>query len=149
MRKTVIVANRTVGGSELEQAVRSRVAEGSCTFHLVVPIARHVSPALAVGAAAADMLPPAPVDEPNERQLAEEQLAFGLRWLGSLGASASGELAGDHDTSRAVASIVTRSGAAEVIVSTLPSTVSRWLRQDLPTRIERRVDVPVTVITHA
>ncbi|MEZ5294822.1 MAG: hypothetical protein R2697_00680 [Ilumatobacteraceae bacterium] len=37
----------------------------------------------------------------------------------------------------------------EVIVSTLPSRISRWLRQDLPTRICRAVTVPVTVVTPA
>ena len=35
----------------------------------------------------------------------------------------------------------------EVIVSTLPTKVSRWLRQDLPCRIGRKVSVPVTVVT--
>ena len=38
-------------------------------------------------------------------------------------------------------------GSAEVIVSTLPTTVSRWLRQDLPHRLERKVSVPVVVVT--
>ena len=36
-----------------------------------------------------------------------------------------------------------------VLVSTLPTTLSRWLRQDLPHRISRKVDVPVAVVTSA
>jgi GABA permease len=35
----------------------------------------------------------------------------------------------------------------EVIVSTLPRRVSRWLQSDLPHRVERRYDVPVTTVT--
>ena len=149
VRTSVIVANRTVAGAELQHAVRSRVADGTCTFHLVVPIARPVSPALAVGAAAADMMPLGTVDDRDERQLAAEQLRIGIEWLQTIGATATGELAGDADTAKAVAGVVERVGADEIIVSTLPSTISRWLRQDLPTRIERKVEVPVTVITGA
>jgi hypothetical protein len=35
----------------------------------------------------------------------------------------------------------------EVILSTLPSGVSRWLGQDVPARLRRAVSVPVTVVT--
>ena len=33
-----------------------------------------------------------------------------------------------------------------VIVSTLPAGVSRWLKMDLPSRIDRMTDAPVTTI---
>jgi hypothetical protein len=35
----------------------------------------------------------------------------------------------------------------EVILSTLPSGASRWLRQDVPSRMKGAIDVPVTVVT--
>jgi hypothetical protein len=150
MSTTVIVANRTVGGAELESAVRERLRTGadSCSFHLVVPVARPVAPALAVGAAAADMMP-LPVEVPNERDIAAAQLATGLDWLAALGATATGELSTESDTALAVAHVVEAISADEVIVSTLPTLVSRWLRQDIPSRIQKKVSVPVTVVTGA
>jgi hypothetical protein len=35
----------------------------------------------------------------------------------------------------------------EVIVSTLPHTVSHWLRTDLPARVHRKHQVRVTTVT--
>jgi nucleotide-binding universal stress UspA family protein len=37
----------------------------------------------------------------------------------------------------------------EIIVSTLPSRLSRWLRMDVPSRVARLSDVPVTTIEAA
>ena len=34
----------------------------------------------------------------------------------------------------------------EIILSTLPSSVSRWLKLDLPHRVEQHYDVPVTTL---
>jgi hypothetical protein len=42
---------------------------------------------------------------------------------------------------------IARHSFDEVIVSTLPHAVSRWLKTDLPHRIERRFHLPVHVIT--
>lgn len=148
MRKILIVANRTVGGAELDAVVRQRLSDGPCEFHLVVPVASPVAAAVAVGASAANMSETAAYEVPNEHQIACERLDYGLEWLASYGARATGELATDKDTGSAVARIAAN-GYDEVIVSTLPTTVSRWLHQDLPCRIGRKVSVPVCVVTGA
>jgi hypothetical protein len=150
MHTTLIVANRTVGGDRLAEEVQRRLAVGDCRFHLLVPVTSPVASAVAIGTAvgdAANLSPSAAYEVPDERRLARERLSFGLDWLTSLGAEATGELSVECDTAAAVGRIVSAEGIDDVIVSTLPTTVSRWLRQDLPHRIERRVGLPVTVVT--
>ena len=152
MQTTLIVANRTLGGDRLAGEVQRRVEVGDCRFHLLVPVTSPVASAVAIGAAvgdAANLSPSAAYEVPDERRIARERLAFGLDWLTSLGADATGELSTAYDTAAAVARIVAGAGIDDVIVSTLPTTISRWLRQDLPHRIERRVRLPVTVVTGA
>ena len=156
MRRVLIVANRTVGGDELSDEVRRRVRDGGWEFHLLVPVASPVSAAVAIGTAvgdAANISPTASLEVSDERQIARDRLAFGLEWLTSVGAVATGEVTTDCDAAAVVARIVDgsanddASSIDEVIVSTLPTTISRWLHQDLPHRIARRVTIPVTVIT--
>ncbi len=40
-----------------------------------------------------------------------------------------------------------RASFDEIIISTLPSSVSRWLRIDLPSRVKRAYPLPVVTIT--
>ena len=87
------------------------------------------------------------LDLPNEREKADERLKFGLEWLAELGVPVTGEVITDADTVAAVCRVVNERAIDEVIISTLPTTLSRSLRQDLPHRIERKVAVPVTVVT--
>ncbi len=55
-------------------------------------------------------------------------------------------MAGDCDPYVAVCETLQENEFDEVIVSTLPERVSRWLRRDLPHRV-RQLGVPVTVVT--
>lgn len=147
MGKVLIVGNRSLGGPELAALIGERVQAAPCTVHLVVPVPNPVASAVAVGASAPDIAPTLSRDIEADRRAAQQQLEFGLDWLGGLGAVTTGELSLDVDTPSAVARLVEEQGFEEVIVSTLPTKVSRWLRQDLPCRIGRKVSVPVTVVS--
>ena len=150
MRKVLIVANRSIGGDALADAIRERLGgDEPCRFHMLVPVPSPVSSVIAIGAAAADMTPTACFDLQSEREAAQERLDFGLEWLSGFDAAATGQLSLEGDTAVAVAKLVEGGEYDEVIVSTLPTVVSRWLRQDLPHRICRKVSVPVTTITPA
>lgn len=147
MAKILIVANRSMKGAALANAVEQRRAEEPCEFRVLVPVGTPVSPVVALGAAAADMTPTACFDFQSEREAAEERLEAALAWCAERDIVATGILTADSDVVATVAELVETDSFDEVIVSTLPTTVSRWLRQDLPHRIERKVSVPVTVVT--
>jgi hypothetical protein len=144
----VIVANQTLGGADLRAAVEQRIAAGCERFHLVVPVPLGPPPAIAVGLASAEVVMISDLDLPDQRVVATERLEEGLAWLRELGCTADGAIA-TSDAVDAVREVVEQGGVTEIIVSTLPSRISRWLRQDLPSRIGRAVDTPVVVVTPA
>jgi GABA permease len=145
VHKVLIVANQTIGSAELTRAIKERIAEDT-RFHLLVPVPPTPPSAISVGLAAVESAATAFMVLPDLRALAEERLATGLDWLRGLGVDAGGEV-GLVDTVAAVVGVVERDGIDEIIVSTLPSRISKWLRQDLPHKIEKHVTVPVTVVT--
>jgi hypothetical protein len=145
LHTVLIVANQTIGSAELTAAVTQRIASGA-RFHLLVPVPPTPPSAISVGLAAVESAATAFMVLPDLRALAEERLESGLEWLRALGADATGEV-GMIDTVAAVVAVVERDQVEEIIVSTLPSRISKWLRQDLPHKIEKNVTVPVTVVT--
>jgi hypothetical protein len=146
MRRVLVVANRTVGGEELAAVIRDRVKAGECTFHLLVPVPPTPPIGIAAGFSAMEAGVTPTLQGPDERQLAEERLRFGLEWMQGLGTKVEGEV-GDTDAIRAIRSVLDSTPCDEIIISTLPTTISRWLRQDLPSRVERKFSLPVTVVT--
>lgn len=138
MTKMLVVANQTIGGPDLEAVLRRRLDVEACTVHLVVPVVHDVGTTPVGGLKGGRVSP--------DRQVAEQRLDIGLDWLTGLGVETTGEVVTD-DVADVVAHLVTARSIDEVIVSAMPSALSRFLRHDLPHRIARRVDVPVTTVT--
>lgn len=147
VRRILVVANRSIKGEgALAEFVTDRLSKGPCEFHVLVPISASVAPLVALGAAA-DVAPTTSFDLQTERDAAQERLDGAIAWCAERGVAATGELTAAADIDTVTARLVEARGFDEVIVSTLHSAVSRWLRQDLPRRIERKVSVPVTVVS--
>jgi hypothetical protein len=132
MRSYLIVANQTLTSESLRDAIAARLAEGPVLTHVVVPL----SP---VGGRLT-------WDEHASRDVAQERLDEVLDRLRAMGAEADGEV-GDRDPVMAVRDALRHREVDEVIVSTLPKGLSRWLGEDVPSRLRDSVQVPVTVVT--
>lgn len=142
----VVVANRTLGGEELTRQLGERIAsDKSARFRVVVPVAPPSLGLFEVGGAMGGM-PVVDLESREEaKRLAGARLDELLAWFRAVGVHADGALV----TGDPVASIeraVSDTQASEVLISTLPAPLSKWLRLDLPQRLRRRVDVPLTVI---
>lgn len=133
MQKVLVVASRTADSAELIAALRRRSASTPTSFTLLVP-------AVPRGLAwAADMKAGWP------EAIARAEHAVGRMRLSGL--ELEGAIVGDPDPFAAVGDALHSHGFDEVIVSTLPRGVSRWLRVGLPERLRRSTDLPVTQIT--
>jgi hypothetical protein len=126
LTRVLIVAYRTAATPLLLAEVRERAHRSACSFTLVVP---------------------RPYWDPDTDEAAATlELAIPL-----LEEAAGGHvegIVGDTDPFLAVREAVERLGFDEIVVSTLPARVSRWLRRDLPNRVQQ-LGLPVTVVTAA
>jgi hypothetical protein len=147
MRRYMVVANQTLASDELVEAVRERAAAGPSEFWVVVPatpvkdLASRSMPVTAMPIMGGVLSIPGPPEE--GRRLAQEKLESSLKQLAAAGATADGEV-GDPDPMRAVEAALGRRQVDEIIVSTLPGRLSRWLRGDFPRRVEHKFRLPVT-----
>jgi hypothetical protein len=122
--RVLVVAHRTAATPTLLDEVRARARRSPCSFSLLVP---------------------RPYWDPQtEEAAATLELALPL-----LDEAAGGHVegtVGDSDPFVAVEQAVEGGRFDEIIISTLPARVSRWLRRDLPHRVEA-LGLPVTVVT--
>jgi hypothetical protein len=128
MKRYLVVANQTLGGEHLIGLLRERVEQGECEIHVLVPATvdqTHLTS-----------------DEETDHTLARRRLDLALERFGELGCKVTGEV-GEHLVVDTTLDVLRREHFDEVILSTLPMGVSRWLRLDLVSRVERAVDVPV------
>ena len=128
MAKVLVVANRTAECEELQQALKERAARGEAQFTLVVPSAHGF-------AKAAD-----PDEGVPEAQRHVESAVSTLR---KAGLEVDGRL-GDPDPVAAVQDAANAESFDEVIVSTLPTHLSKWLHLDLPRKAAHATGLPVT-----
>ena len=131
--RVLVVACKTAASPSLLETVRDRSLLSPCTFTLLVPRPCHglhkvVDPEDHGWGEAAGMIAGA-------SPLLEEACGAPIATL-----------VGSHDPMAAIQDAVNLHGFDEIIISTLPHTVSRWLRIDLPSRV-RGLGLPVTVVT--
>lgn len=150
MTHVLVVANQTLGGERLAKEIRERLNAGPCEFHVVVPdtppseLSTTWVPAdPAIGLEMRVAANEQAYEEAHAR--AEARLERLLAEVREAGGHAEGWI-GDPDPLTAVDDALARVRADEVIVSTLPAGMSKWLGMDLPSRLERRVDLPVVTI---
>jgi hypothetical protein len=131
--RVLVVAHRTAATPALLDAVRERAARGPATFTLLVPKPVHGLARLAD-----------PEDVPEDEGRMTLELAVPLL-EDAAGGPVEG-IVGSADPMAAVEDAVNTGRYDEVIVSTLPARVSRWLHLDLPRKIAG-LGLPVTTVT--
>ena len=130
--RVLIVANQTAATPALIEAVRRRAAAGPCAFTLLVPQAVHGLHKLTG------------VDN-TQAYTSQSQAVLELA-LPLLEDAAAGQVlgvTGDADPLTAIQDAVNLRGFDEIILSTLPARVSRWLKLDLPSKV-KGLGLPVT-----
>lgn len=144
MARYLVVANQTLGGEHLLDEVRRRIAAGPSSFYVVVPNTHPRDITWLVRPAAATVSSPE-IDH-RATLTSQARLHEALDELRAEGVEADGEL-GDPDPLTAIDEVLAAQQFDEIIISMLPSGVSRWLGMDLPRQAERRFKLPVTTVT--
>jgi hypothetical protein len=143
MRRYLVVANQTLGGEQLTAKLAECAGAGPCRFYLVVPVTNTETSDRWFTGGLEGVLPGA---YKIARTLAGGRLQHELERLREAGAEADGEVV-EPTPLEAIRKIASREEVDEVIVSTLPRRLSRWIAMDLPHRIRRATSLPVTHIT--
>ena len=128
MRRYLVVANQTLGGEHLMEKVRECMTAGPCRFSVVVP---------------ATDRPGVMQTEARAHRDAQTRLDAALARFREAGADVTGRI-GDARPMEAVRDALLHDSFDEIILSTLPSGPSAWIRQDLPHRVRKAFDLPVT-----
>ena len=126
--KLLVVANETVVGKPLIDAVKARAAKGAVDVHVICP----------------QNMPKAGWVQYGEeaRWAAENRLKATLARLSEAGIQATGAIE-DPDPYSAIMDELGRTDYDEIIISTHPETRSGWLRRDLIERVKQATRRPV------
>jgi sirohydrochlorin ferrochelatase len=119
-KQVLVVANVTAASEELLSALQQRADQEAVAFTLIVP-------ATPTG---------------GGRTAAQEKVEDAVARLQAAGLEADGSV-GDGDPMIAVTEAWDPKRYDEIVISTLPSSMSKWLQADLPHRVERVTGAPV------
>jgi hypothetical protein len=131
--RVLVVANKTAATPSLIECVRERAARGSCEFTLLVPNATHglhkvVDP------------------EDQSQNEAETVIELAIPLLEEAAGAPVDAMIGVPEPLAAIQDAVNLHGFDELIISTLPTRVSKWLKLDLPSKVAG-LGLPVTTVT--
>jgi hypothetical protein len=132
-QRILVVAHRTAATPALIEAVRERAARGPATFTLLVPNPAHGLHRLV---------------DPEDQEVNDAQTVLDLALPlleEAAGAHVEGMI-GDAEPLNAIQDAVNLNGFNEIIISTLPKRVSKWLHIDLPSKANG-LGLPVTTVT--
>jgi hypothetical protein len=131
--RVLVVANKTAATPALLDAVRERAARGPCEFTLLVPNTTHGLHKV--------------VDPEDQSQSeAETTIELALPLLEDASGGPVDAMIGVPEPLAAIQDAVNLHGFDELIISTLPSRVSKWLKLDLPHKAAG-LGLPVTTVT--
>src|SRR3712207_859840 len=128
MANVLVLANETIGGKKLIDAIQARHDQGDAKFFVVVPRTRPKYGNV--------------VYDEAVRTSAQVRVDLALAFARQHEMEAEGEV-GDEDPFNAALDAIAEFSIDEVIVSTHPSTSSGWMRRDLPERIREASGLPV------
>jgi hypothetical protein len=131
--RVLVVANRTAATPALLAAVRERAQRSPAAFTLLIPNTAHglhkvVDP------------------EDQEQSEAEATLELALPLMEDAAGGRVEGMIGDPEPLAAIQDAINLHGFDEIIISTLPTRVSRWLKLDLPSKAAG-LGLPVTTVT--
>ena len=131
--QVLVVAHKTAATQPLLDAVRERAQRGDATFTLLVPNATHGLHKIV---------------DPEDQSAGEANavIEHALPLLSEAAGAHVAGMVGDPDPVAAVHDAVNLHGFDEIILSTLPARVSRWLKLDLPSKLSG-TGLPVTTVT--
>ncbi|MBV9535019.1 MAG: hypothetical protein JO321_06345 [Solirubrobacterales bacterium] len=126
----LVVAHQTAATDKLSQAVAERAQRGPATFHLVVPRQAH---------GIHKVVDPQDTGEEDAQRVLAEALT---RLSQAAGGEVTGAI-GDSEPLMAIEDAVNLGDYDEIIISTLPRRISRWLKLDLVSKA-KALGLPVT-----
>jgi len=131
--RVLVVANKTAATPALIDAVRERAARGACEFTLLVPNATHGLHKL--------------VDpEDQSESEAETTIELAIPLLEEAAGVPVDAMVGVPEPLAAIQDAINLHGFDELIISTLPTRVSKWLKLDLPSKAAG-LGLPITTVT--